>query len=297
VSKRGADGPDGFLVVDKEPGWTSHDVVAKTRGILGTRKVGHSGTLDPPATGVLVLGVGRATRLLRFITELPKTYLATMVLGSETTTLDAEGEVTANYDMAGATLDQVRDAASGFVGEIQQIPPMVSAVRVDGRRLHDLAREGKEVERKPRPVVVYSIDVEPTDDESVFLLEVRCGSGTYIRSLAADIGTALGGGAHVGTLRRTAVGSFTEDVARPIDKPELLPMADGMRDRPRVVVSGDSLAAVCHGKVLEREQIGIGPDQVGPWAVVDADGNLLAVYQAHKGSTVKPAVVVAAPTV
>lgn len=297
MSKRGADGPDGFLVVDKEPGWTSHDVVAKTRGILSTRKVGHSGTLDPPATGVLVLGVGRATRLLRFITELPKTYLATMVLGSETTTLDAEGEVTANYDMAGVTLDQVRDAASGFVGNIEQIPPMVSAVRVNGRRLHELAREGKEVERSPRPVVVYSIDVEPTDDESVFLLGVRCGSGTYIRSLAADIGTALGGGAHVGTLRRTAVGSFTEDVARPIEKPELLPLADGLRDRPRVVVSGDSVAAVCHGKVLEREHIGIGPAQVGPWAVVDADGNLLAVYEVHKGSTVKPAVVVAAPTV
>jgi tRNA pseudouridine55 synthase len=288
------DGPDGFAVIDKEPGWTSHDVVAKARGLLGTRKIGHSGTLDPPATGVLVLGVGRATRLLRFVTELPKTYVATMVLGTETTTLDAEGEVTATHDMAGIGLDTVRAAAAGFVGAIEQIPPMVSAVKIDGRRLHELAREGVEVERAPRPVTIHALDVAATDDLGTFELTVSCSSGTYIRTLAADIGSSLGGGAHVGTLRRTAIGSFVEADACPIDAlgPErLLSLADGMRDRASVVVDDEIAAAVRNGKVLERAALGV--DGAGPWAVLDAAGALLAVYEPHRGSTAKPAVVVA----
>ncbi len=294
MTRRGPGGPDGFLVVDKEAGWTSHDVVGRTRRVLGTRKVGHSGTLDPPATGVLVLGVGRATRLLRFITDLPKTYVATVVLGAETTTLDAEGTVTATHDMAGVTLDDVRRAAAAFVGDILQIPPMVSAVKIDGRRLHELAREGKEVERAPRPVSVYSIAVEPTNDPATFLLDVRCGSGTYVRSLAADIGAALGGGAHVGMLRRTAIGSFTEDQAQPVDDPVLLSLTEGLRDQLSVRAVDEIALAVRHGKVLERAAFGLDGDSVaGPWAVIGADGELLAVYEAHKGDTVKPAVVVA----
>lgn len=291
---RAHDGPDGFAVIDKEPGWTSHDVVAKARGLLGTRKVGHSGTLDPPATGVLVLGVGRATRLLRFVTELPKTYVATMVLGTETTTLDAEGEVTATHDMAGIDLATVRAAAAGFVGAIEQIPPMVSAVKIDGRRLHELAREGVEVERAPRPVTIHTLDVAATDEPATFELTVSCSSGTYIRTLAADIGTALGGGAHVGTLRRTAIGSFVEADACPIDVlgPErLLSLADGLRDRASVVVDDDVAAAVRNGKVLEQAVLGV--EGAGPWAVLDAAGALLAVYEPHRGSTAKPAVVVA----
>jgi tRNA pseudouridine55 synthase len=288
------EGPDGFAVIDKEPGWTSHDVVAKARGLLGTRKVGHSGTLDPPATGVLVLGVGRATRLLRFVTELPKTYVATMVLGTETSTLDAEGEVTATHDMAGVDLDTVRAAASTFVGAIEQIPPMVSAVKIDGRRLHELAREGIEVERAPRPVTIHALDVNATDEPGTFELTVSCSSGTYIRTLAADIGFALGGGAHVGTLRRTAIGSFVEADACAIDAlgPErLVSLADGLRDRASLVVGDDVAAAVRNGKVLEQEAL--GADGAGPWAVLDAAGALLAVYESHRGSTAKPAVVVA----
>jgi len=288
------DGPDGFAVIDKEPGWTSHDVVAKARGLLGTRKVGHSGTLDPPATGVLVLGVGRATRLLRFVTELPKTYVATMVLGTETSTLDAEGEVTATHEMAGVDLDAVQAAAAGFVGAIEQIPPMVSAVKIDGRRLHELAREGVEVERAPRPVTIHALDVSVTDEPGTFELTVSCSSGTYIRTLAADIGTALGGGAHVGTLRRTAIGSFVEGDACPIDAlvPErLLSLAEGMRDRASVVVDDEIAVAVRNGKVLE--QAALGADGAGPWAVLDAAGALLAVYEPHRASTAKPAVVVA----
>ncbi|HAZ35221.1 MAG TPA: tRNA pseudouridine(55) synthase TruB, partial [Acidimicrobiaceae bacterium] len=164
----GPAGPDGIAVIDKEAGWTSHDVVAKARGVLGTRKVGHSGTLDPDATGVLVLGVGRATRLLRFLTLLPKGYVGRVVLGSETTTLDASGEVTAVHDMSAVTVDQVVQAASLFVGDIEQVPPMVSAVRVDGRRLYEIAREGGEVERRPRPVSVARFDISPTDEPGVY---------------------------------------------------------------------------------------------------------------------------------
>ena len=289
--KRNETGPDGFAVVDKEAGWTSHDVVAKARGILGTRKVGHSGTLDPPATGVLILGVGRGTRLLRFITELPKTYVATFRLGTETSTLDAEGEVTATHDMAGVDLDAVRLAAQDFVGPIEQIPPMVSAVKVDGKRLHELAREGKEVERKPRPVTIHSLDIDATDEADVFEMTVTCSSGTYVRTLAADIGASLGGGAHVVTLRRTAIGSFDEAEAANLEQVSLISLADGLRDRPQLTVDGDMLTAVRIGKVLDRELLGAEGD--GPWAVVDPDGALLAVYEAHKGSTVKPAVVVA----
>ncbi|HRW39594.1 MAG TPA: tRNA pseudouridine(55) synthase TruB, partial [Aquihabitans sp.] len=195
----GHDGPDGLVVVDKPAGWTSHDVVAKSRGLLGTRKVGHAGTLDPDATGVLLLGVGRATKLLRYLSPLGKAYVGEVVLGVETSTLDAAGEVTATHDMAGTTLDDVRRAAGAFVGDIEQIPPMVSAVKVGGKRLHELARQGIEVERQPRPVTVHTLDVlpGPEGEPLVVTIAVSCSSGTYVRTLAADLGAALGGGAHL----------------------------------------------------------------------------------------------------
>lgn len=291
--RRGADGPDGLVVVDKEAGWTSHDVVAKSRGLLGTRKVGHSGTLDPDATGVLLLGVGRVTRLLRFLTALPKTYTCAIVLGTETSTLDDSGEVTATHDMAGTTFEQIAAAATGLTGDIMQVPPMVSAVKVDGKRLHQLAREGIEVEREARPVTIHRFTVTPTDDPLVVRAEVECSSGTYVRTLAADLGAALGGGAHLRDLRRTAIGSFTLADARPLAEvsPEVvLSPAEALRDYVTVVATPDDVVAVGHGKVLERDGRFAGD---GPWAVVDADGRLLAVYAAHKGTTVKPEVVVA----
>jgi tRNA pseudouridine55 synthase len=291
--RRGADGPDGLVVVDKEAGWTSHDVVAKSRGLLGTRKVGHSGTLDPDATGILLLGVGRVTRLLRFLTALPKTYTCEIVLGTETSTLDDSGEVTATHDMAGTTFAAVEEAAVGLTGDIMQIPPMVSAVKVDGKRLHQLAREGIEVEREPRSVTVHRFTVEPTDDPLVVRAEVECSSGTYVRTLAADLGHALGGGAHLRALRRTAIGSFTLAEAHPLEQvsPEVvLSPAEALRDYVRVEATDDEVVAVGHGKVLERDARFTGD---GPWAVLDATGRLLAVYAAHRGSTVKPEVVVA----
>ena len=284
-------GPDGVVVIDKPAGWTSHDVVAKSRGVLGTRKVGHSGTLDPDATGVLVLGVGKATRLLRFLTELPKSYVGEIVLGVETSTLDAAGAVTATHDMSAVTDEQVRAATIPLTGPIEQIPPMVSAVKIDGKRLHELAREGKEIERPARPVVVHRYDVEPVAGEpGVWRCEVECSSGTYVRTLAADLGTALGGGAHLRSLRRTAVGGFTLADAGTIESPTLLPIAAAVRHLEPVVADEEMAVDIGHGKVLDRARLGVG-DAPGPWAVHDGAGDLLAVYEAHKGAT-KPAVVI-----
>ncbi len=270
---------------------TSHDVVDRARKVLGERKIGHSGTLDPDATGILLLGIGAATRLLRFLTALPKTYTADFILGIETSTLDAAGEVTATHDMA-VTPDQVAAAAATFVGEIEQIPPMVSAVRVDGKRLHELAREGREVERKPREVTVFRYEVTPTDDPLVYRAEVECSSGTYIRTLAADLGHALGGGAHLTNLRRTRIGSFGEAEAKPVEDLVVLPAREGLRDYPQTTVDDDNAFLVRNGRVMDPDQLG-GVAGAGPWAVSDRSGTLLAVYERVSQHRVKPSLVLA----
>ncbi len=292
--------PEGLAVIDKEAGWTSHDVVAKSRGVLGTRKIGHSGTLDPDATGVLVLGVGRATRLLRFLTALGKEYTGQVVLGASTSTLDSSGDVTATFDMVAVTPAEVADAATRFVGDIEQIPPMVSAVKVGGRRLHEIAREGGEVERAPRPVTVHRFDVTPADEPGVYDVVVTCSSGTYVRTLAADLGEALGGGAHLRKLRRTAVGPFTLAEAHPLESPVLLPMAEAFRDLPAVVVDEATAVDISYGRPMDAEALGLGSaglDVDGPWPVLGPDGSLLAVYGPHgdRPGRVKP-IMVLAPT-
>src|SRR5438445_1111769 len=244
---------DGLVVVDKDAGWTSHDVVAKMRGILRTKKVGHSGTLDPDATGVLLIGVGKVTRLLRFLTALPKTYIGEVVFGVETSTLDASGEVTATHDMR-VDVDAVRGAAAALTGAILQVPPMVSAKQIDGRRLHDLARKGIEVEPAAVPVTVHRFDATATDDPLVYGIEVECSSGTYIRSLAADLGTAPGGGAHLRSLRRTAIGSFTIADATTIDSlttDAVLPPEAALHDLPTVIVGDLTADRVAHGARMD----------------------------------------------
>ena len=277
----------GLAVVDKPAGVTSHDVVGMLRKRFDERQVGHAGTLDPDATGVLLVGVGKATRLLRFLTALGKTYSADVVLGTSTSTLDASGDVTGTFDMSAVTVDMARAAAAEHLtGPIMQVPPMVSALHVDGRRLHELAREGIEVERQPRPVTVYSFDVTGTTDPSVLRIEVRCSAGTYIRTLADDLGRLLGGGAHLTNLRRTAVGSFGEDEARSPAECVLIPPVEALRDYPRVAVDESAAEMVRHGRVLDRFE------GEGPWAVVDGHGSLLAVYEAF-GTSAKPAVVIA----
>lgn len=296
MAKKRDEGPTGFAVVDKEVGWTSHDVVAKARGVFGTRKVGHSGTLDPGATGVLVLGIGRGTRLLRFITDLEKTYVAEAVLGVETDSLDADGDVTATHAMVGVSIEDVQRVATQFVGDIEQIPPMVSAIKIDGKRLHELAREGKTVERKPRPVTVHQIDIHPemlaTDDggRDVFRFTTRCGSGTYIRTIGADIGAALGGGAHLRYLRRTAIGRHTEAAAAQVESAQIISLAEGLADYPSVTLDDETVARVRNGQRLS-ETVLTGD---GPWVLLDEAGAVVAVHERVEGGKIKPAVVIPA---
>ncbi|MGH1505710.1 MAG: tRNA pseudouridine(55) synthase TruB [Acidimicrobiales bacterium] len=274
--RRDDSGVSGSVVIDKPTGMTSHDVVDVVRKELGTRKVGHAGTLDPDATGVLVLGVGRGTKLLQFVTGTDKSYEGEVVFGTETSTLDAAGEVTATHEMSLAP-DEVAAAAATFVGDIEQVPPMVSAIKVDGKRLHELAREGVEIEREARPVRVDRFDVAATDDPLVYRVEVDCSSGTYIRSLAADLGTALGGGAHLRGLRRTRVGPFTLAQARPIDDLDLGPTADLLGHLPRLQVDDEVAAQVRNGRPL-------GPSGgSGRLAIADDAGEVLAVYEVRDG--------------
>jgi tRNA pseudouridine55 synthase len=286
---------NGLVVVDKEAGWTSHDVVARCRRIFGQRRVGHAGTLDPDATGVLLVGLGRATRLLRFLTPLRKTYVTDIVLGTATSTLDASGDVVETYDMSGVGPDDVRRAAAELTGEIDQVPPMVSAVKVGGRRLHELARQGVEVERLSRPVTIYRFDTEPDQYRAgVYRATIECSSGTYVRVLAQDLGVALGGGAHIANLRRTRIGSFGGTEMRTLDRIDdraLLTPAQAMRDLEAVTVETEVAASIRTGLPLDRVKLGATGE--GPWAMVDEEGRLLAVYEATGTDRIRPAVVVA----
>jgi len=284
---------DGVVVVDKAVGWTSHDVVARCRRIYGQRRVGHSGTLDPGATGVLLVGLGRATRLLRFL-DLPKRYTGELVLGIGTTTLDADGDVVASADpsaVAAIAGERVRAAAVALTGPILQVPPMVSAVHHGGRRLHELAREGVEVERRPRLVTVYAFEVTPTADPAVWVMDVACSSGTYVRVLAADVGAAVGLPAHLRGLRRTAIGPFAGGQSLEVIAEDplaaVLSPADALAGMP--VLTADALD-VRHGRALP----GDAASGVGPWRVLDHTGALLAVYERAPDGRLAAAVVLAA---
>lgn len=281
--------PHGICIIDKPSGWTSHDVVARLRSILNTPKVGHAGTLDPMATGVLVVGVGQATRLLRFVVDGAKTYEAEITFGVETDSLDATGSVTARHDMSSLDPAAVRRAAESLTGDIMQIPPMVSAVKIDGKRLHQLAREGKEVDRPPRPVHVARFDVEPTDDPLVWTAVVECSAGTYVRTLAADLGRALGGGANLSGLRRTAVGSFGIEEATPLEEPHVQPVREAVRSLDAVTVDQDLAQRVGQGAVFTPEELVVVGD--GPWAVIGPSGRLLAVYERLGDGRLKPSMV------
>ncbi|MDH3682745.1 MAG: tRNA pseudouridine(55) synthase TruB [Acidimicrobiia bacterium] len=282
---RSDSGATGCVLVDKPAGCTSHDVVDDVRRALGTRKVGHAGTLDPDATGVLVLGVGAGTKLLQFVTGAAKTYTGRARFGIETSTLDASGEVTATHEMS---LDPtaVTAAARGFLGDIEQIPPMVSAVKVDGKRLHELAREGKEIAREPRPVTITRFDLEPTDDPLAYDFVVDCSSGTYIRTLVADLGAALGGGAHLQQLRRSAVGPFTLDDCCRLDDLVLRPLVDLVRGMAVIDVDDVVASQVRNGRPL-------GPAPGSGRLVVRGPGEeVLAVYETRDGE-LKPVKVLA----
>lgn len=285
----------GLAVLDKPAGMTSHDVVAAVRRALHERRVGHAGTLDPPATGVLLVGVGRATRLLRFLQGTDKDYEGTLELGSTTSTLDATGEVTGTFDMAGVTSDDVARAAATLTGDLDQVPPMVSALHVGGRRLHELARAGVEVERAPRRVHVARFDTSPRT-EGRYGFEVTCSSGTYVRSLVDDLGRLLGGGAHLVALRRTRVGGFDLDVAtsleafcsdRAVALAALRPPRAMVEHLGVVEVADHDVADLVHGRRVATPCTG----EPGEVAVCGRDGALVAVAARDADGVLSPEVV------
>ncbi len=272
------DPTSGLVVVDKSGGMTSHDVVSRVRRLAGTRKVGHAGTLDPMATGVLVLGVNRATRMLGHLILTDKSYDATVRLGESTTTDDAEGEVTASASTEGVTDAAVREALAGLVGEIQQVPSSVSAIKVDGKRAYDRVRAGEQVELAPRSVRIDEIRVHGVDGPDV-RLSVRCSSGTFIRAIARDLGALLGTGGHLTALRRTAVGRFALDQARTLEQLEgefeILGMTEAARATfPAYELDEPQAFDVGFGRKLE---IDLGHD--GPVALFAPDGDFLALYE------------------
>ena len=275
--------PAGLVVVDKPSGMTSHDVVGRVRRLAGTRKVGHAGTLDPMATGVLVLGVNRATRLLGHLMLTEKGYDATLRLGATTTTDDAEGEVTSVVSAAGVTEAQIVAALAEFVGDIEQVPTAVSAIKVDGKRAYQRVRDGEEVTLEARPVTIHELvlhDVRRVSGEPEAVdvrVSVRCSSGTYIRAIARDLGAALGVGGHLTSLRRTAVGPFTLDAARSLDQLadhfELVPIERAARAGfPAYELDEAQATDVRVGRPLELTLSGLT-------AVFAPDGEFLALYE------------------
>ena len=274
----------GLVVVDKAPGMTSHDVVSRVRRLAGTRKVGHAGTLDPMATGVLVLGVGRATRLLGHLMLTEKAYDATIRLGVATTTDDAEGDVVSTRATDGVGEDVVRAELARFVGDIEQVPTAVSAIKVDGKRAYARVRAGEQVELKARPVTIHELvvrEVSASPDQPFVdvCISVRCSSGTYIRAIARDLGVALGTGGHLTALRRTAVGSFGLSAARTLEELSddfvVVPIAEAARvSFPTVDLGEEQAADVRFGRALDLHL-----PTAGPHAFFAPDGEFLALYE------------------
>lgn len=285
----------GILLVDKPGGLTSHDVVARTRRAFGTRKVGHAGTLDPMATGLLVIGIEGATRLLTYIVGAGKTYTATIRLGIRTTTDDAEGDTVETADAAAlrsVTQERIVEGIAALTGAIAQVPSSVSAIKVDGRRAYDRVRAGEEVELAARQVTVSRFDVLDTrrDEEFIDLdVVIDCSSGTYIRALARDLGVDLGVGGHLTALRRTRVGGFDIADAVGVDDlagaPALTPAAAAARTMPVLDVTGEEARDLRHGKRLHAQADRLQASEV---AAIDPDGMLVGVIEA-RGRDIKSA--------
>ena len=275
-------GPDGLALVAKPAGITSHDAIDRVRVALRTRKVGHAGTLDPMATGLLLVGVGAATRLLRFLGDLEKVYEGTVRLGAETDTLDADGVVTSTHvvDVTGAAIEA---AASRLIGAHDQVPPAYSAVKVGGRKLYEAARAGEALEAPARPIVVHDFAVTRVTGDDVDFA-TRVSSGTYVRVLAADLGRDLGCGAHLARLVRTRIGPFRLEDASPPESPRLLPVFAAVAHLPRLDLDGDEARAASHGSILAPAGI------EGPYAVVGPGDALIGIWR-DDGAKARPEVV------
>ncbi len=279
---------DGLIVVDKPAGMTSHDVVARIRRLAKTRRVGHGGTLDPMATGVLIIGVNRATRLLTYVIGAAKSYSATVRLGQSTITDDAEGEITATAAVDGVTDEAVHAGLAAQRGEIDQVPSAVSAIKINGQRAYKRVREGEEVSIPSRRVTISRLDVLDLRRADGFIdvdIDVTCSSGTYIRAIARDLGTTLGTGGHLTALRRTAVGGLTLDEAVTLAEleeraPDVigLPMAEAARQAfPQRTATAEEARVLSHGGPLSP----VGID--GPYAVFSPAGEVLAIVSEREG--------------
>ena len=284
----------GIVIVDKPAGMTSHDVVGRCRRIFGTRKVGHAGTLDPMATGVLVIGIERATKILGFLTATSKSYAATIRLGRTTTTEDAEGDVLQDIPAAGVTDEQIENAIAGLRGDISQRPSSVSAVKVDGKRAYQLVREGQDVQLAERAVRIDRFAVVAVRREGDFVdvdVEVDCSSGTYIRALARDLGEALAVGGHLTALRRTRVGGFGLEHARTLEQlseqPSLSYDLDAacLSSFPRRDITPGQAEDCAHGRSLAPAGM------AGIYAATDPDGRVIALLE-DRGERTKSVVVI-----
>lgn len=288
----------GLVVVDKPAGWTSHDVVGKVRKLGGTRRVGHAGTLDPMATGVLVLGIGRATKLLGHLALATKAYDATIRLGASTLTDDSEGEITTERDASGVTDEALRAAMATLTGEIQQVPSAVSAIKTGGVRSYARVRAGEQFELDARPVTVHRFDAVAVRREGAYVdvdAVVECSSGTYVRALARDLGTGLEVGGHLTALRRTRVGPYDLAAARTLeqlaDEMSVIPLAEAAAAAfPRLDVDEPTARKVVHGVPLPPT--GLGPGR--PVAVFGPDGQLLSLVE-DRGARAKHLAVFADP--
>ena len=287
----------GFLVVDKPSGISSNAVIGKVKRATGIKKVGHAGTLDPMATGVVVVAIGPVTRLIRFVQDQPKEYRATALFGVATDTLDADGAVLTREPMD-VTEKGVIEAAGRFVGRIHQIPPMVSALKHEGRRLYELAREGTVIEREARPVDVYELEILSVGAGPYPEVDFRvvCGKGTYVRSLADDLAAALGGSAHLTSLRRTRIGSLSlSEHGIVVDELEtweqkMLTPTEALADLPVVIVGQKTEQGVRHGMRFVGGEIIDGPEDT-PLRILNESGDLIAVYRRH-GDQARPEVVI-----
>ncbi|HSK05925.1 MAG TPA: tRNA pseudouridine(55) synthase TruB [Acidimicrobiia bacterium] len=288
----------GFLVIDKPGGMTSNAVVSRVKRATGIKKVGHAGTLDPLATGVVVVAVGPVTRLIRFIQEQPKEYQATAQFGVSTDTLDADGAVLSREPMEFSP-EELEAVAARFVGTLLQVPPMVSALKHEGRRLYEMARQGEVVEREARPVEIHELEIEAVGSGPYPEVEFRvvCGKGTYVRSLADDMAAALGGCAHLTALRRTRTGSLDVDThGLTVDQlgdweSHLLTPADALGDLPAVTVSEETARGVGHGMRFVGGELAAAPEESAV-RVLDPSGDLIAVYR-REGEQARPEVVLA----
>jgi len=301
------DSPNGLVIVDKPGGMTSHDVVARVRRLAGTRRVGHAGTLDPMATGVLVVGVEKATRLLGYLTATEKEYHATIRLGQSSSTDDAEGEITSVASAAGISAETLAKAAASLTGEIMQVPPVVSAIKVAGERAYRLTRAGAAPELAARPVTVYEFTIMAErrvegDGEAGDALDldavVRCSSGTYIRALARDMGHLLGVGGHLTRLRRTRVGGYRIEEARTLEQLaerfDVVPLAQAAQAAfPRRDLSADEARRLAHGgRLAPAAASAASPGTPGPTAAYAPDGTLIALVTEESGEA-RPLVVFA----